>query len=43
MRVMTKAIALSRQIAFTGAEMLRSVIVVCCACALIAAGEALPF
>jgi hypothetical protein len=40
---MSKAVALSRQIAFTGAEMLRSVIVISCACALIAAGKALPF
>lgn len=40
---MSKAIALSRTLATDPVELLRCVIVLACAAALIAAGEALPF
>lgn len=40
---MSKAIALSRHYALDSVELLRCAIVLACAAALIAAGEALPF
>ncbi|MEO5707442.1 MAG: hypothetical protein ABIT10_12720 [Alteraurantiacibacter sp.] len=40
---MSKAIALTRHYAFDSIELLRCAIVLTCAAALIAAGEALPF
>lgn len=40
---MTRALTCSRQLSFHGVEAARAVIVVACALALIAAGQALPF
>lgn len=43
MQVMSKAIALTRNYAAQSADTIRSAIVLSCAVALIAAGQALPF
>jgi len=40
---MTRALAYARQLTFDSVEAARAIIVVACALALIAAGQALPF